>query len=725
MPSSPSQRHGGGNVTIRHSVMRHLCAATTAAAIVLAGCKGTEPFVPVATTVHVNPAALTFTSLGATQTLVAVVLDQRRDTMKGATVTWASDNGSVASVSATGVVTAVANGSAHVTATSDKASAPVGVSVVQAAARLIKSGGDAQTAVVRTTLPAPLSLKIVDAGGSPMAGLTVTFAVTLGGGSLSNPSGATDAAGVTTIQWTLGPTAGAPQEVQASLAGVSPVTFTATAIGGTPASVVKLSGDGQTAATNNPVAVPPAVQVRDLNGAAVPAVAVTFAVATGGGSVSGSVAHTDANGVATVGSWTLGPGAGENTLTATVAGSGISGNPVTFTATAAQPGAPASVSVSAGDGQTGLAGFPLNVAPAVVVRDGANFPVPNVAVTFTVASGGGAVTGGNATSGLNGVASVGSWTVQLGANTLTATVSAGGVSGSPLTMSATGVAAAYQIDVRYLTAVTAAQREAFDSAKAKWQRVIYGDVSDEAASFAAGTCGAGTPAINETIDDIIIFVRLDSIDGPGKILGQAGPCIIRTPGYLPAVGVMRFDTADVASLLASGDFDEVIRHEMGHVLSYGTIWSPLGLLAGPAGSGGTDPHFVGLRAIAAFDGAGGRSYSAGAKVPVENCIGYAPGRCGAGTLDSHWRETVLGNELMTGFLNAGVPNPLSVISAASMEDLGYVVNYAGSDPYTVPTPAALRAPLSAPSIELGDDILRLPILVVDASGRVMRVVQPR
>jgi len=707
--------------------MRHVCVATTVAIVALAGCKGTEPFVPVASTVRVTPSVLNFTELGATQTLVAVVLDQRRDTMKRATVAWSSDNGGVAGVSATGLVTAVANGTAHVIATSDKASAQVGVSVAQAAAQLIKSGGDAQTAVVRATLPAPLSLKVVDPGYSPMAGLTVTFVVTLGGGSLSNPSGTTDAAGVTTIEWTLGPTAGAPQQVQASIVGasVAPVTFTATAIAGPPASVVKLSGDGQSAATNNPVAVPPAVQVRDLDGAVVPAVTVTFAVTGGGGSVSGGVSHSDANGVATVGSWTLGPGAGENTLTGTVAGSGITGNPVTFTATAVQPGAPANVSVSAGDGQTGLAGFALNIAPAVVVRDGANFPVPNVAVTFTVASGGGAVTGANATTGVNGVASVGSWTVQLGANVLTATVSAGAVTGNPASISATGVAGAYQIEVRYLTAATAAQREVFDSAKAKWQRLIYGDVPDVAVTFGAGTCGAGSPVINETIDDIIIFVQLDSIDGPGKVFGQAGPCIIRTSSYRPAVGVMRFDTADVAGLLANGHFGEVVLHEMGHVLGYGTIWSPLGLLVGSASSGGADPHFVGMGAIPAFDGAGGQPYSAGAKVPVENCIGYAPGWCGAGNRDSHWRDTVLGSELMTGFLNAGVPNPLSVISTASMGDLGYVVNYAGSDPYTVPIPAALRASSAAPSIELGDDIVRLPILVVDASGRVMRVVQPK
>src|SRR5207244_4603098 len=266
-------------------------------------------------------------------------------------------------------------------------------------------------------------------------------------------------------------------------------TFSATATARPPASATTLVGDNQTAATNNPVSTPPSVQVSDSYGDHVPGVTVTFAATAGGGTVSGGATQTDANGVATVGRWTLGPGTGQNTLTGTVAGSGITGNPVTFTATAVQPGAPANLFVSAGDGQTGLAGFALNVAPAVVVRDGANFPVPNVGVTFTVESGGGAVTGANATTGANGVASVGSWTVQLGTNTLTATVSAGAVTGNPVTMSATGVGGAYQIDVRYLTAATAAQREAFDSAKAKWQRLIYGDVPDVAASFAAGTCG--------------------------------------------------------------------------------------------------------------------------------------------------------------------------------------------------------------------------------------------
>src|SRR5439155_728333 len=266
-------------------------------------------------------------------------------------------------------------------ATTGGLSAQVTVSVAQAAAQLIKAGGDGQTGVVRATLPSALALEVVDAGNRPMAGVTVTFAVTLGGGSLSNPSGPTDGSGLTTIHWTLGTTPGQLQLVQASLAGtsVSPATFSATATAGPPASVTKLGGDGQTAATNNPVSTPPSVQVSDSYGDHVPGVTVTFAATAGSG------------------------------------------------------------------------------------------------------------------------------TVQLGVNTLTATASGSGITGNPVTLAATGASAAYHIDVRYLTAVTPAQRQAFDGAAAQWERLIYGDVSDEFASFPAGTCGPGTPVINEIIDDIIIY----------------------------------------------------------------------------------------------------------------------------------------------------------------------------------------------------------------------------
>src|SRR5256885_8083136 len=80
---------------------------------------------------------------------------------------------------------------------------------------------------------------------------------------------------------------------------------------------------------------------------------------------------------------------------------------------------------------------------------------------------------------------------------------------------------------------------------------------------------------------------------------------------------------------------------------------------------------------------------------------------------------------MTVCVIGGVPNPLSVITTASMGDLGYVVNYAASEPYTVANVAGLRAPTAPHQIELGEHILRLPLLVVDKRRRMTRVIRPK
>ena len=92
--------------------------------------------------------------------------------------------------------------------------------------------------------------------------------------------------------------------------------------------------DGQTATGGTAVATRPSVIVTDEFSNPVSGASTTFAVALGGGTVDPTAAVvTDANGIAVVISWTLGAVPGSNTLTATAAGGGISGNPVTFTAT--------------------------------------------------------------------------------------------------------------------------------------------------------------------------------------------------------------------------------------------------------------------------------------------------------------------------------------------------------------------------------------------------------
>jgi hypothetical protein len=95
------------------------------------------------------------------------------------------------------------------------------------------------------------------------------------------------------------------------------------------------AGNSQSAAAGSAVATAPSVIVRDANNNPVANVGVTFAVVSGGGTITGATAVTDVNGIATVGSWTLGAAAGANTLTATV--DGLAGSPVTFSATSTPP----------------------------------------------------------------------------------------------------------------------------------------------------------------------------------------------------------------------------------------------------------------------------------------------------------------------------------------------------------------------------------------------------
>src|SRR5439155_1514404 len=144
---------------------------------------------------------------------------------------------------------------------------------------------------------------------------------------------------------------------------------------------------------------------------------------------------TNASGVATVGSWTLSPTAGQNTLTAS---SGtLSGSPVTFSATGTV-GAAATIAANSPTSQTAPAGTAVSSPPSVLVKDANGNPVAGVAVTFAVAPGNGTITGASQTTNASGVATVGSWTLSAtaGPNTLTATST--GLSGSPVTFSATG-----------------------------------------------------------------------------------------------------------------------------------------------------------------------------------------------------------------------------------------------------------------------------------------------
>jgi trimeric autotransporter adhesin len=204
----------------------------------------------------------------------------------------------------------------------------------------------------------------------------------------------------------------------------------------------------------------------------------------------------------------------------------------------------------------------------------------------------------------------------------------------------------FNIDLQFSNdSLSASQRQAFNDAANRWSQVITSDIPD----------------ING-IDDLRIDVNVSNIDGVGNTLGSAGPTQGRADSLLPFQGEMTFDSSDLADIESRGNLDDLILHEMGHVLGIGTIWQQKGLLTG---AGTEDPRFTGQTATAEYNQIFGKNETS---IPVENTGG-------AGTRDAHWRESVFENELMTGFLNVGINNPLSRITIGSLADLGYQVDF--------------------------------------------------
>jgi len=98
-----------------------------------------------------------------------------------------------------------------------------------------------------------------------------------------------------------------------------------------PTSMVYNTGNNQTAAAGSVLPINPSVQILDQQFKPVQSYRVVFTVTAGGGSITGDTAYSDANGIAAVGSWTLGTTPGTNQLSA--AAKNLSGSPLVFTAT--------------------------------------------------------------------------------------------------------------------------------------------------------------------------------------------------------------------------------------------------------------------------------------------------------------------------------------------------------------------------------------------------------
>jgi len=269
----------------------------------------------------------------------------------------------------------------------------------------------------------------------------------------------------------------------------------------------------------------------------------------------------------------------------------------------------------------------------------------------------------------------------------------------------------FSLTIEYLSSATAAVRTAVDRAAARWESILSATGFADATANSAFTCTlrgvSYTVSAGTFVDDIVIAVGAAEIDGSESpsVAASAGLCAVRTESDTPAIGVIVFDSADLDQLERLGLLTSVALHEIGHILGIGQTSSWAGLVRGTS-----DPHFTGTRATAAFNAAGGRGYS-GAKVPVQSSDDTA-----------HWRESVLGLELMTPSLRSGATNPLSAITVQALADMGYSVNTSLTDSFTLASGDAADIAGPAPTVYLHGDFVGGPVVMIDEDGNIVPVI---
>src|SRR5512134_1424488 len=304
---------------------------------------------------------------------------------------------------------------------------------VGAATAIALVSGSAQTDTVAATLAQPYVVRVTDAGGNGVSGVTVNWAVTGGGGTIT-PGSVTNATGLAQATRTLGSSPG-PQTATASVAGLagSPVTFTANAVPGT-ASQLAFTVQPSSAAAG--ATITPAIQVtaRDAFGNAVPAFTgtVTLALGTnppGTGVLDGTTSVAAVAGVANFPGLNIDEAGAGYTLTASATGlTGATSTPFTIT-----PGAATQLAFTV-QPSSAVAGAAITPAVQVTARDAFGNTATTFAGTVTVAigtnPGGGALSGTSTVAASAGVATFPNLSINRTGAGYTLTAAATGLAGA-------------------------------------------------------------------------------------------------------------------------------------------------------------------------------------------------------------------------------------------------------------------------------------------------------
>jgi Bacterial Ig domain/Bacterial Ig-like domain (group 1) len=291
------------------------------------------------------------------------------------------------------------------------------------AAELRIVDGNDQVGPVGAALAAPVRVRVLDTQDEPVGNHAVNFGIASGGGSVEPATATTDANGLATATWTLGPGAGAQKlrahTTQGGSGSLLEVEFSATGVAGSGSVLVGVRGDDQTGPVNSALGDSLVVRATDALGNPVANVNVTWSV-TGGGSISPVTVVTGTDGLAAA-ERVLGPTAGAQSAQAMV--DGFFGSPVVFSHTA-QPANPTALVLVSGDNQSAPAGFEVALDLVVRLEDPDQNGIGGRPITWVVPVGSGSVSPVSVQTDANGFART-RWTMPstVGEHTVSAVFS--------------------------------------------------------------------------------------------------------------------------------------------------------------------------------------------------------------------------------------------------------------------------------------------------------------
>ena len=274
---------------------------------------------------------------------------------------------------------------------------------------------------------------------------------------------------------------------------------------------------------------------------------------------------------------------------------------------------------------------------------------------------------------------------------------------------------AFNIEVIFGPGFTEAQQDSIRMAADRWMEVVTGDLPDVPIDgLLGGPCADGILLrFVGRIDDLVIRMHLRPRER--EVVAYAGTCGERAESGLAFYGGSWYSGVYL-SPAGSYSWYDIALHEIGHVLGIGS-WFASSSPHHELFRDWVDPHFAGLRAVAAFNAAGGEEYTGG-KVPLEDVKRLAE--------YVHWRASVIPGDIMSIHPDGRL---VTAITVQALADLGHGVDVRKADPYTLPSQAQGDVAGGAAEAEGGgaevlfDKVIEGPVVVVDKDGNVVRVIR--